>query len=281
MDRARYLGLLLRRRLNADVGGCFCITALEDGCDVSVLKAGQVFPSDVTNTTVSLEYSVNGGRWRMAVKDGEFPTDPVVTLNAGDRLFFRGDAPEGRVFATFSGTKRHSVDGNILSLAGDNSLDAGCFRKLFYRDNYLTDAQGLLLPDYVKSTMYAQSFGLAKGLLFAPSVLPATKISNLCYFNMFQGCTSLQASPVICATHDYSNRYSGGASMSYMFNGCTKLSRVEIALYSWIESSYLEKLTCYEWLDGVPSSGVFVKPSALTTKRGISYIPSGWTVIDK
>ncbi|MGN0878437.1 MAG: hypothetical protein ACI4WT_03140 [Oligosphaeraceae bacterium] len=281
MDRARHLGLLLRRRLNADVGDCFCITALEDGCDVSVSLAKIVFTNDPTETTASLEYSVNGARWRTCVRDGVFPTDPVATLSAGDRIWFRGDAPDGRVLATFKGSKRHSASGSVLSLAGDSSLQSGCFRRLFSNDTRLTDAQGLIFPNSVVSGIFAYAFYGATSLALAPATLPATQIGNLCYFSMFRGCTALQASPVICATKDYSSLYSGGAAMSYMFNGCTKLSRVEVAITSWTESMYGDKLTCYYWLVGASSSGVFVKPSGLTTKRGDSYIPSGWTVIDK
>ena len=281
MDRSRYLGLLLRRRLNADVGGCFCITALEDGCDVSVSLAKTVFTNDPTETTASLECSVNGARWRTCVRDGVFPTEPVATLNAGDRIYFRGDAPDGRVLATFKGSKRHSASGSVLSLAGNSSLQSGCFRRLFFNDTRLTDAQGLIFPDYVVENMFGYAFAGATSLALAPATLPATRIGNLCYFHMFSSCTALQASPVICATKDYSNRYSGGAAMSYMFQGCTKLGRVEVAITSWTESQYGDRLTCYYWLEGVPSSGVFVKPSGLTTKRGASYIPSGWTVIDK
>jgi hypothetical protein len=84
-----------------------------------------------------------------------------------------------------------------------------------------------------------------KSLTKAPK-LPATKLVNSCYSNMFSGCTSLQE--ITCLATDISA------------SSCI----------SW-------------WVNSVPKGGTFYKNPAMATTSwatGANGIPSGWTVVD-
>jgi hypothetical protein len=64
-----------------------------------------------------------------------------------------------------------------------------------------------------------------------------------------------------------------------MFSGCCKLSRIKWMYNStsWPNTNY----TWY-WVSDVAQKGTFIKNKAATytISRGVSYIPSGWTVED-
>ncbi len=85
---------------------------------------------------------------------------------------------------------------------------------------------------------------------------------------MFAGCTSLTKAPVLSASTLSENQYKN------MFNGCTSLNYIK-CLATDISAS-----DCTDgWLDGVSSSGTFVKAASMNNwPSGASGIPSGWTV---
>ena len=85
---------------------------------------------------------------------------------------------------------------------------------------------------------------------------------------MFAGCTSLTKAPVLSASTLSENQYKN------MFNGCTSLNYIK-CLATDISAS-----DCTDgWLDGVSSSGTFVKNASMNNwSTGASGIPSGWTV---
>lgn len=92
-----------------------------------------------------------------------------------------------------------------------------------------------------------------------------------CYFNMFNGCSSLTTAPELTVTKLVNGCY------SYMFNGCSALNKIHISASSFGSNTN-------NWLSGVSSSGTFYCLSALgtndTIQRGASYCPTGWTVIN-
>jgi hypothetical protein len=76
-------------------------------------------------------------------------------------------------------------------------------------------------------------------------VLPARKLSNNCYLSMFTGCRKL----------------------NYIKCFATNISAEDCT---------------YNWVQGVSSSGTFVKASSMTSwTTGNDGIPSGWTVYDE
>ena len=85
---------------------------------------------------------------------------------------------------------------------------------------------------------------------------------------MFMNCTSLTTAPELPATTLAENCY------SQIFDGCSNLNYIKMLATNISASRCLNY-----WVDGVASSGIFVKKSAMTNlPTGTSGIPSGWTV---
>ena len=85
---------------------------------------------------------------------------------------------------------------------------------------------------------------------------------------MFNGCTSLTTAPELPATTlaEYCYRY--------MFNGCTSLNYIKCL------ATDISAIGCTtDWVNGVSSTGTFVKKAAMTGwTRGKNGIPTGWTI---
>ena len=115
-------------------------------------------------------------------------------------------------------------------------------------------------------------FNGCSSLTNVPSnMLSGTSIGSECFEDMFRGCVSLTKAPDLPATV-----YGGVGKINYnrMFNGCTSLNYVKCMILT-PNTNYHEK-----WLEGVSSSGTFVKNPNATWERGINGIPDSWTVID-
>ena len=85
---------------------------------------------------------------------------------------------------------------------------------------------------------------------------------------MFSGCTNLENAPELPAITLASECY------AYMFSSCSKLNYVKALFTTTPENSYTRG-----WLDGVASSGTFVKNAAATWNVvGVNGVPEGWTV---
>ena len=141
-----------------------------------------------------------------------------------------------------------------------------CYQSMFYNCTSLTTAPELPATTLNPSCYY----GMFKGctaLTKAP-VLPATTLGSSCYGEMFSGCTSLTTAPVLPATTLASNCYAN------MFRSCTNLNYIKAMFTTTPDSSYTSS-----WVDGVASTGTFVKNSAATWNvTGVDGIPTGWTV---
>ena len=104
-------------------------------------------------------------------------------------------------------------------------------------------------------------------LTTAPA-LPATTLASGCYSYMFAGCSNLITAPELHATTLASGCY------NYMFTNCKKLNYVKAMFTTTPSTSYTNN-----WVNGVASSGTFVKNSAATWDvRGNHGIPNNWTV---
>ena len=96
-----------------------------------------------------------------------------------------------------------------------------------------------------------------------------TTAPDYCFYRLFRNCTSLTKAPRLTAT---TINYQAYVSM---FSGCTKLQHIEVDFTAWSSSA------TESWVSSVAPTGTFVKPTSLSTSYGSSYIPSGWTVLDK
>ena len=151
------------------------------------------------------------------------------------------------------------------------TLASSCYESMFSNCTSLTTAPELPATSLSKSC-YDGMFQYCTSLTTAPA-LPAITLASNCYNSMFQGCSSLTQAPELPATTLISNCY------YYMFSGCSKLSYIKAMFTTTPSTSYTNN-----WVEGVASSGTFVKNSNATwnvTATSSNYyigIPSGWTV---
>ena len=96
--------------------------------------------------------------------------------------------------------------------------------------------------------------------------LPATKLKEGCYMNMFDSCGKLLESPELKASTLVSGCY------SYMFRDCSSLGTVT-CLATNPGAGYTE-----DWMEGVSSGGTFTRQSGVNWPTGPSGIPASWTV---
>ncbi|MBO4810361.1 MAG: leucine-rich repeat protein [Prevotella sp.] len=114
---------------------------------------------------------------------------------------------------------------------------------------------------------YMEMFANCKSLVEAPA-LPATTLVHGVYQLMFSGCTNLKTAPDLPA--------SKVAEVAYyrMFYGCSKLNYVKC-----LATDITEEMAVEEWLDGVSTTGTFVKSADMDAwPTGANGIPEGWTV---
>jgi len=146
-------------------------------------------------------------------------------------------------------------------------LNSYCYNYMFYGCTSLVNAPALLATS-LAGGCYGYMFSGCTSLVNAPA-LPATTLSSNCYQYMFSGCTSLVNAPELPATTLSSGCYGG------MFRNCSNLNYIKAMFTTSPSTSYLSN-----WVNGVASTGTFVKNSAATWENtfGVSAIPEGWTV---
>lgn len=170
---------------------------------------------------------------------------------------------------------------------------------------YLTSIDNLVLPaTTLYDDCYISMFYHCTSITSVPSgFLPATTLANECYAGMFWGCTSLTSVPSDllpattlpskgCYAYMFADTkitrapdlpapilppYSSSVSNDYcyggMFQNCSRLNYIKC-----LATSGMGDYTTWNWVDGVSSSGTFVKASNATWSRGIDGIPNNWTV---
>ena len=143
------------------------------------------------------------------------------------------------------------------------------FFKLFYGCSGLTDASKLLLPaTTLADGCYGSMFELCKNLTGGPAELLATTLTKDCYTGMFRDCTSLTKAPELPAASLAEDCY------FRMFRDCPNLSYIKCLATDITASN-----CTHEWLNGVASSGTFVKAASMTGwTTGNNGIPTNWTV---
>ena len=230
--------------------------------------------------SVQLEYSKNGGEWTTY---GE--SDIYVRLeHVGDKVSFRGNntsfttsnnqirfmTPDGDIY----------VYGNIMSLlnktefATATTLPSEYVFTFLFSNNanlYNHPTYSLVLPaTELTEGCYYGMFQSCTNLTKAPD-LPATTLKEDCYFSMFGGCTSLTKAPDLPATTLAVGCY------YFMFDGCTSLQSIKC-----LATDISAENCTHDWLVGVASTGTFTKAASMSSwPTGTSGIPSGWTVVDE
>ena len=223
-----------------------------------------------------LEFSKNGADW--------LPCRETITLNPGEYVSFKGllTPTSGLGIGVSQITGPFNLSGNCFSIVcGDlydnminNSLvsfvsnSPYCFYRLFYNLSVTNVSKDFLPLPKVGNYMYQGMFQGCSSLVTAPE-LPATTLGTSCYNSMFGNCSSLVTAPELPATTLAGNCYTN------MFRGCSKLNYVKALFLTTPSTTYTSN-----WLNGVASSGTFVKnKNATWNVTGVSGIPAAWTVL--
>ena len=173
------------------------------------------------------------------------------------------------------------------------TLKGSCYQRMFLNCSSLTTAP-VLPATTLATSCYNYMFSNCASLTTAPSILPATTLTDYCYRNMFEGCKSLTTAPELPATtlkdYCYMGMFWDCSSLTTapelpattlkimcygnMFRNCTKLNYIKCL------ATNISAFNCtIDWLNGVASTGTFVKNSNMTSwTTGASGIPTGWTV---
>lgn len=262
---------------------------------------GVTYKYDTYTTNNRLQYSTDSGTTWSSL--GHNQSTPSV--NNGDKVLFKasgltvdGERGLGRITPSASA----SAEGNIMSLAYGDDFSGQTvvpnnfqFRKLFSGVTTITSAENMVLPaTTIKKQCYSQMFQGCSNLVTAPKVigssamtwsgdycwsdmfnsctslvnapqLPALNLAAQCYWYMFQNCTSLTTAPELLATTTATQCYNG------MFSGCISLNYIKVMSSNGFNMS--------DWVNGVASSGTFIKNSSATfLSCGKNTYPCNWTV---
>lgn len=206
-----------------------------------------------SNTNMSkIKYSHdNGATWETFDNYG-------TIMSNGDKLLLKGS----NISTSYANGMGHISIGGATS--GSFEL-YGNIMSLVYGDDF-ADKTSFGGKDYVFKGLLSGNTEIQSATNL---IMPATTLSNYCYYNMFNGCTSLITAPELPATTLVNRCY------YLMFNNCTNLNYIK-CLATDISATDCTSL----WVQGVSSqTGTFVKSSSMSSwTTGKSGIPSGWTV---
>lgn len=148
-----------------------------------------------------------------------------------------------------------------------DSAYVNCFASMYKDCTKLISVENEIPFTNTAVACFYEMFQGCTSLATAPA-LPSTLLYRMCYFQMFDGCTSLTAAPELPAETLVSQCY------HEMFNGCVNLNYIKAMFITTPSDSYTSN-----WVNGVASSGTFVKNvDATWSVSGANGIPEGWTV---
>ena len=176
----------------------------------------------------------------------------------------------------FEITKQCNVLGNVMSLIWGDKASAHIslgnapytFGYLF-RDCAIVDASRMTLPasELTDYCYYYMFYGCYE-LISAPA-LPAMTMKMGCYNGMFLNCKNLINAPELPALTTASDCYRS------IFCNCSSLSYIK-AMFT---NDPTRTTTLRDWVNGVASTGTFVKNSAATWDNlGANGVPYNWTI---
>ncbi|MCQ2197963.1 MAG: hypothetical protein MJZ60_10635 [Bacteroidaceae bacterium] len=247
--------------------------------DANIVTAPYVTFSAASSQTLTmskavegLQYSVGGGAWTL------LGTSTVEFGGTAGDLRLRGTNGWGTVRSSTSDNTIHFDNDTKVACTGDIrtlvdyrnyetvSTANARFAYLFRSCDQLTSAPALPATD-LATGCYQEMFSYCFSLEVAPA-LPATTLAENCYSLMFYYCSNLTTAPELPAEELKTYCYNA------MFTYCSKLNYVKAAFTTTPGNSYTRN-----WLNGVASTGTFVKnPAATWDVTGASGVPNGWTI---
>lgn len=266
---------------NASAGGVknyLAFEAIEDGTFTLTIAAGVGVSTFIQDVSYSTD---EGATWVTTPNvDSQQVVITTPTIEAGNRVLWRGNATKygsaDNSCSTFSSTGKFNVSGNIMSLLYGKNFEGklilpqrGAFWRLFSGCSKLISSEDLLLPaTTLTDSCYYFMFSACISMTKTVKILPATTLKNGCCYRMYNYCPALLEAPELPAETLVTNCY------AYMFTNCNKLAYVKAMFLTEPSTSYTNA-----WLSNVAASGTFVKNTAATWDvSGSSGIPTGWTV---
>lgn len=203
---------------------CLCFTAEEANSSIGLVKHGSA-------PTVNLQTSTDGQSWIQYTVGDLIPLD-----NIGDKVYFKAIGSNTRFssgstnYNSFSGTGRVAGSGNINSLI-EEDVDVArnvsltnrsrVYQSLFRSCICITE-----LPEFPSKEVGVSVYDMlcwgCTNLRKAMPELPATKLYQYSYTNMFSDCPSLTTPPEILATSV--DGTGDNFSCASMFKNCTSLT---------------------------------------------------------
>ena len=98
----------------------------------------------------------------------------------------------------------------------------------------------------------------------------ASTLESTCYMGMYYNCKNLTQAPILPANNLVDGCY------NYMFYGCSSLNYINCRIRNQEQINYGTGLS--NWVNGVASTGTFVKPSGITWPTGNNGVPNNWTI---
>jgi len=167
----------------------------------------------------NLQYSTDKVNWKN-LKSNEW----VYLTNIGDKVYLRGKNSKGLSFSNDTYTNirisgKVVASGSVMSLIDNNGSSTqmvGTFQNLFSGSQGLTKAPELPATTLTNQCYYAM-FSNCHSLISGPA-LPATTMKDSCYAYMFDACDALTTTPKLPATKLAPYCY------AQMFGNCTALT---------------------------------------------------------
>lgn len=269
--------------------------------------------SSSSNISINVEAGDKVRFWGDNDSYGDYVSDKYLNITCNVPHFIYGDIRSLVSSTAYSDVTELKKDAFMFLFRGNTqlrnhpslnlileatTLGEGCYRGLFYGCTGIYSAPELpatVMSPYCYEFMFADCTSL-----YLPPELVATSLEAGCYSAMFSGCTRLQSAPDL-PVHKlyyacYESMFSGCTSLttapflpaydlkpacySYMFSGCSKLNSVTCVASnpSLTDSEGLVPGSVDGWLDGVSSSGNFIRRSGVTWPDGT--IPANWKIRD-
>ena len=155
------------------------------------------------------------------------------------------------------------------------TLAEKCYGYMFYNCTSLR-----LHPDLPATTLAPScyTYMFSNTNITTGPELPATTLAEKCYAFMFNNCASMWTAPDLPATTLAPSCY------WCMFKGCSLLTYIKCLGYTSGDNTGDNDRPIINytdaWVDGVSSTGTFIKNPSMTWPTGISGIPDGWKVED-
>ena len=209
-------------------------------------------------------YGVDGKGWGVLPSELEVKKGQLISLKSYKEYFEYFSL----VNCNIRGNSLSLVFGDASSTNNDLTGKHSVFHNLLV-NNPIHQVDPLFLPaTTLTDDCYYEMFRGCSSLTTAPE-LPATTLAYYCYAYMFQGCTSLTVAPELPATALASGCYNS------MFMGCSNLNYIKMLATDIPTPDCL-----YNWVYGVSPTGTFVKRKGVEIPRGVNGIPEGWDVIE-